>query len=309
MSRRAMSSASWLPRSTRWPKIWPSFGARTSARSCAPRTRSKRRWRRCRMRSCCLTPTGRVQSMNRAAVSALASAGVHEPRRLQDLRLEGLDLSAVTRAIATGADTVSPGRLGPNHTRGTGRRRPAAAAACRARAGVDPATSEGPSCCLYDVTDLVRLDEMRSELVAVASHELQTPLTTLRMTLLMLQESVRCASRTTARARGDVADWRRTVDRDRSRIPGSHPHRSRRASAQSRARARLSGDCGSPPASRGTSKGAGRLADRSDRPRSSADIGRPAAPAGRLRQHPLERAQVHAKRREHLRGESSDGVW
>ena len=42
---------------------------------------------------------------------------------------------------------------------------------------------------LYDVTDLVRLDEMRSELVAVASHELQTPLTTLRMTLLMLKEA------------------------------------------------------------------------------------------------------------------------
>ena len=41
---------------------------------------------------------------------------------------------------------------------------------------------------LYDVTDLARLDEMRSELVAVASHELQTPLTTFRMTLLMLQE-------------------------------------------------------------------------------------------------------------------------
>jgi NtrC-family two-component system sensor histidine kinase KinB len=41
---------------------------------------------------------------------------------------------------------------------------------------------------LYDVTDLVRLDELRTELIAVASHELQTPLTTLRMTLLMLQE-------------------------------------------------------------------------------------------------------------------------
>ena len=39
------------------------------------------------------------------------------------------------------------------------------------------------------MTDLVRLDEMRSELVAVASHELQTPLTTLRMTLLMLKEA------------------------------------------------------------------------------------------------------------------------
>jgi NtrC-family two-component system sensor histidine kinase KinB len=41
---------------------------------------------------------------------------------------------------------------------------------------------------LYDVTDLVKLDEMRVELIAVASHELRTPLTTMRMTLLMLQE-------------------------------------------------------------------------------------------------------------------------
>jgi NtrC-family two-component system sensor histidine kinase KinB len=41
---------------------------------------------------------------------------------------------------------------------------------------------------LSDVTELVRLDEMRMELVAVASHELRTPLTTLRMTLLMLKE-------------------------------------------------------------------------------------------------------------------------
>jgi NtrC-family two-component system sensor histidine kinase KinB len=41
---------------------------------------------------------------------------------------------------------------------------------------------------LSDVTELVRLDQMRIELVAVASHELRTPLTTLRMTVLMLQE-------------------------------------------------------------------------------------------------------------------------
>lgn len=41
---------------------------------------------------------------------------------------------------------------------------------------------------LSDVTELARLDEMRVELVAVASHELQTPLTTLRMTLLLLEE-------------------------------------------------------------------------------------------------------------------------
>jgi two-component system, NtrC family, sensor histidine kinase KinB len=41
---------------------------------------------------------------------------------------------------------------------------------------------------LYDVTDFARLDELRTELIAVASHELKTPLTTLRMNLLLLGE-------------------------------------------------------------------------------------------------------------------------
>ena len=44
--------------------------------------------------------------------------------------------------------------------------------------GLTPQQS-GAILLLYDVTELARLDEMRSELVAVASHELQTPLTTL----------------------------------------------------------------------------------------------------------------------------------
>jgi NtrC-family two-component system sensor histidine kinase KinB len=41
---------------------------------------------------------------------------------------------------------------------------------------------------LYDVTDFARLDELRMELVGVASHELKTPLTTLRKNLLLLGE-------------------------------------------------------------------------------------------------------------------------
>jgi len=41
---------------------------------------------------------------------------------------------------------------------------------------------------LDDVTEFARLDELRSELVGVASHELKSPLTTLRMNLLMLSE-------------------------------------------------------------------------------------------------------------------------
>src|SRR5262249_53938027 len=41
---------------------------------------------------------------------------------------------------------------------------------------------------LDDVTEFARLDELRSELIGVASHELKSPLTTLRMNLLMLGE-------------------------------------------------------------------------------------------------------------------------
>src|SRR5262249_21729362 len=41
---------------------------------------------------------------------------------------------------------------------------------------------------LDDVTEFARLDELRGELIGVASHELKTPLTTLRMNLLLLGE-------------------------------------------------------------------------------------------------------------------------
>ena len=41
---------------------------------------------------------------------------------------------------------------------------------------------------LDDVTAFARLDELRSELIGVASHELKSPLTTLRMNLLLLGE-------------------------------------------------------------------------------------------------------------------------
>jgi NtrC-family two-component system sensor histidine kinase KinB len=47
---------------------------------------------------------------------------------------------------------------------------------------------EGIILVLSDVTELARVDEMRTEMVAVASHELRTPVTTLRMALTMLRE-------------------------------------------------------------------------------------------------------------------------
>ena len=135
-----------------------------------------------------LDGAGRVQSMNRAAFSALAAAGVSEPRCLDDLRLEGLDLSAITRAISTGAGVAPPADL----TRTIRVEQDGAVQRLLPRVVPVPALNPqraGAVLLLYDVTDIVRLDEMRSELVAVASHELQTPLTTLRMTLLMLQEA------------------------------------------------------------------------------------------------------------------------
>lgn len=134
-----------------------------------------------------LDGAGRVQSMNPAAVSALASAGVHEPRGLRDLRLEGLDVDAVADAIAMGRDEAPSTDL----ARTIRVERNGAVQRLLPRVVPVPGLNPQPGAILllYDVTDLVRLDEMRSELIAVASHELQTPLTTLRMTLLMLREA------------------------------------------------------------------------------------------------------------------------
>ena len=142
---------------------------------------------------------------------------------------------------------------------------------------------------------------MRSELVAVASHELQTPLTTLRMTLLMLQESVASAPRTAARARRDVAHRRRAVDArpstNSSISPASKP--ASFGSTSSRVHVSARDHRGASPG-RGAGEGQGHrldaLGSTQHLPRISADA---ASAASRLRQHPVERAQVHADRGTH----------
>ena len=133
-----------------------------------------------------LDAAGNVQAMNRAAVRTLEAAGVRAPKSLRDLTLAGLDLDALATAIA--APVVAPPvdltRTVRVEENGDSRR------LLPRVVPVPPAAAQraGAVLVLSDVTDLARLDEMRSELVAVASHELQTPLTTLRMTLLMLKE-------------------------------------------------------------------------------------------------------------------------
>ena len=134
-----------------------------------------------------LDAVGNVQAMNRAALRTLTSAGVQTPRSLRDLTLPGLDLDALATAITApvvAAPSVDLTRTVRVEENGDSRR------LLPRVVPVPPATGQkaGAVLVLSDVTDLARLDEMRSELVAVASHELQTPLTTLRMTLLMLKE-------------------------------------------------------------------------------------------------------------------------
>jgi NtrC-family two-component system sensor histidine kinase KinB len=77
---------------------------------------------------------------------------------------------------------------------------------------------------LDDVTDFIRLDELRTELIALVSHELRTPLTSLRMNMLMLRERARGLDKTQRdildAALGGCEDLGRTIDEllDLSRI-------------------------------------------------------------------------------------------
>jgi NtrC-family two-component system sensor histidine kinase KinB len=129
----------------------------------------------------------RILSMNHAAVTAFRAAGVTEPKTLEDLHIGGLDRDAIAEAVRSETNIAPVSDL----TRTIPIERDGRSQRLLPRVvpvpGLAPQQS-GAVLVLYDVTDLARLDEMRSELVAVASHELQTPLTTLRMTLLMLQE-------------------------------------------------------------------------------------------------------------------------
>ena len=189
-----------------------------------------------------LDAAGQIQSMNRAAVNVLGFGGGQPAARPRRSAI-GRTGSRRGRSGCCGRrQHGAAGRPGSHDTRSN--RAARSSDCCLAWCPVPALTPEtaGAVLLLYDVTDLVRLDEMRSELVAVASHELQTPLTTLRMTLLMLQEASDVLPATTARTRGDVVDRRRTADRNRSRVPRPDADRGRRASTESRTGPGRSGD-------------------------------------------------------------------
>ncbi len=132
-------------------------------------------------------PDGSIVASNPLARSVLKATGVENAQRIAELPLPSPSLWAVDAALR--------GERG-NETRAEfsralsvsldGRR-------CKFMFTVIPIPEFregrfGAVAILYDVTDFARLDELRTELVGVASHELKTPLTTLRMNLMLLAE-------------------------------------------------------------------------------------------------------------------------
>lgn len=120
------------------------------------------------------------------AAEALFRGLPSAPRRLEELPLSAKVLGLVGAALQ--GRSTSPGQLTLDDVQrlvveGHERRWVARVDSVRAASGL------GALLVLSDVTALVQLDQLRVDTVAVASHEFRTPLTTMRMALLMLKES------------------------------------------------------------------------------------------------------------------------
>jgi NtrC-family two-component system sensor histidine kinase KinB len=140
-----------------------------------------------------------VEAINPAAADLLRMRGAEGARALVDLGLPRPAVEAVRQALrgeSVAMNLRAPARAFRVSVDGTSRQLlPIAAPIKELESG-----RGGAVLVLYDVSDFARLDELRSELIAVASHELKTPLTTLRMNLMLLAENA-----------GTLADRRREV--------------------------------------------------------------------------------------------------
>ncbi|CAN5767364.1 hypothetical protein BH11MYX3_BH11MYX3_06790 [soil metagenome] len=130
-----------------------------------------------------IDPDGVVVSLNAPARSVLAAAGVVALTRAEALPASA---AALVRAVLDGSAT--PPVVVPLVVDQGSERRSYLPLAVSIPNFADGRA--GAVALLHDITDFVRIDTLRSELIAVTSHELKTPLTTLRMNLLLLGEEV-----------------------------------------------------------------------------------------------------------------------
>ncbi|MEO7091813.1 MAG: ATP-binding protein [Polyangiales bacterium] len=129
-------------------------------------------------------PDGAVVSLNAPARTVLAAAGITQLSRAEALPASAAALVQQVLSGTPGTEPATP--LVVDHG---GERRtylPIAVAIPSFSAG-----RTGAVAMLHDITEFVRIDTLRSELIAVTSHELKTPLTTLRMNLLLFGEEAR----------------------------------------------------------------------------------------------------------------------
>jgi two-component system, NtrC family, sensor histidine kinase KinB len=134
-------------------------------------------------------PDGALVTANPPARSVLAASRAGSAVRLAELPFSQEHREAIKLALAGKTSPTRPPdfrhtfdiALGGRHRRFLLRAVPVAEFA---------EGRFGAVAVLDDVTEFARLDELRSELIGVASHELKSPLTTLSMNLLMLGEGV-----------------------------------------------------------------------------------------------------------------------
>ncbi len=130
-----------------------------------------------------IDPDGAVVSLNAPARTVLAAAGITELTRADALPASAAKLVRAVLDGETSAEPITPLVI----DQGPQRRSylPFAVSIPKFAGG-----RTGAVALLHDVTEFVRIDTLRSELIAVTSHELKTPLTTMRMNLLLLGEEV-----------------------------------------------------------------------------------------------------------------------
>ncbi len=134
-----------------------------------------------------IDPEAKIVTLNRLARALMRATGAENASRLEELPLPASDIGAIGRALS--GERQSEMRSDFNR---------ALTVSLDGRQSKFILTAVpipefwpkkfGAAAILSDVTDFARLDELRMELVAVASHELKTPLTTLRMNLMLLGE-------------------------------------------------------------------------------------------------------------------------
>jgi two-component system, NtrC family, sensor histidine kinase KinB len=134
-----------------------------------------------------ISPDGKLIAANPPAKAVMQAKGAGRASRLEELPLSVEHRDAVNFALAghrrngsrTDFDHTLPVTLG-------GQRHRLLVSALPIPEFLPGRT--GAVVVLDDVTEFAQLDELRTELIGVASHELKTPLTSLRMNLMLLVE-------------------------------------------------------------------------------------------------------------------------